>query len=197
MKFRTGTIVPVRCFVLLMDSTMQTELRSRTRKDGKVVRETFYETTCVCGRKRWLRKKDMQVKSCFHCAQKARAKAGFQAMQQSLRSRYGDEIGRKLSSLVVRDYLAKNPPTSERQFATLLVGGDYQANVLIEDADRFWIVDFLLPGGIVFEINGGCHVNTQPRDSAKIVDLLRHGYTVIVIETEELTPNWILKGYCS
>ncbi len=106
-------------------------------------------------------------------------------MQESLRSRYGNVKGDELSVLVVRDYLLKRVPTSEKRFAALVGESSYRNNVILPDTDRHWIADFVL-GDCVIELNGGIHIMQQERDSRKYVDILEHGYSLAVLEDDDI-----------
>ncbi len=184
-----GTIVP----------PYPCEKRVRTTRKGVVLSEWWYHVPCVeCRMPRWIRRKDIAaLRPCHGCAQTSKAKKAFKKSEKKLARHYDGATGALLWARMAKKYLDAHPTASELQFEKCLTGLPYAKNVILENCRHYWIVDFIVAGRIIIEINGGIHVLHAERDRRKYGEILQAGYALVVVEDGDVSDasiDWLWKG---
>lgn len=170
-------------------------IREWTTKSGVKRRKMEYPVVCACGSVRYLFKEDIpRSRQCKKCNWRQRGKRGWAKTEAKLSHQYGGLTGRKLWVEMARRRCENNVMPSELAMSDLLQGIPYERNVVIDCGSHSWIVDFLIAGRLVLEINGGVHRLHQARDSRKYTELLAMGYALVVIDDDEISLDWLFKG---
>lgn len=170
----------------------ESRIREWTTKAGVKRKKREYRVVCACGAVRWIFKEDIpRSKQCQRCQWRERGKKGWEKTEAKLSHKYGGLTGRALWVEMSRQRCENKPMPTELVMSDLLVGIPYERNFVLDFGDHSWIVDFLLYGRIVLEVNGGIHKlkEHQQRDSRKYSELLTLGYTVLVLDDDEAFLN--------
>lgn len=162
----------------------------------KVNGRTKFAVTCTCGRVRWLVKKDARYveqhqSPCYHCAQKIKAKLGFEANVE--------KYGWKFAVRRCQQHQIAHPEPSEVVLGMILnnLGLEYVVQYWLETKSsgrekRVYLVDAMIVhrGQLVLaiEINGGCHIlpRKQEAQKRKLALLKRRGIPALVIDSTDM-----------
>lgn len=169
-------------------------IRHRLDHRGRTLSERFYRTVCHCGNVRWLRRKDQHATECFFCSQSRKGKLAFAALVKSMKLKHGDDQGHSVSVWICKRYLDAHPTASESRLHGMLSGVEHEMNAFLVGTSKDYLADALV-GNTVFEVNGGVHTLFQREDAEKYCAILNAGYNLIVVEDDDLSPDWLLKGW--
>ncbi len=169
----------------------------RARASNPAKRERWYPVTYSCGHTVELRAHDARkaeagtTACCAACQSSAAGKVGFRVTV----SKYG----RFPLMQKIQQQQRENPSSLERVVFAWLesLSVEFEAQVILERGeDRYWLVDALLPGNVVIEVNGAwVHEQRQDADARKRAWLADNGYTLIDIPEWACTPELLTHLY--
>ncbi len=150
-------------------------------------RETFYPVTCpTCHSVRYLRSVDARraeagKRPCKICAARTAGRLGYKATVE----KYGADFFLEVTARAQRE----KPSSAEQKLAAMLdeLGATYERQQKFRGSARSFVLDFVLPNGILIEVNGYWHRRVGlERDSQLAHDWERR---VIFIDAEDLTAR--------
>jgi hypothetical protein len=150
-------------------------------------RETFYPVMChSCHTARYLRSADARkaeagTRPCKICAARAAGKLGYKATLE----KYGAEFFLEVTARRQRE----KPSSAEQKLAELLdeLGTTYERQQKFRGSARSFVLDFVLPNGVLIEVNGYWHRRVGlERDSQLARDWERR---VVFIDAEDVTDK--------
>ena len=136
----------------------------------------------TCGQSRIVRRRDVgRAKQCRRCHLSQIAPLGYAATKE----RHSEHF----VTYLLRQHRLSHPSCLEQIVQAWLdeQGIYYEREYWLEQPDKVYLVDFILPRGVAVEVNGDyVHRFHAQRDQRKIEALRFHGFTVVVLTEDDV-----------